>query len=258
MYPTTCPKCAAVRARTSTGPEPACVRCGLVFAKWIAAQSGLSLQPGGADAQAGALPGGRPGPVGALLARLAQPPASMGRTACIGHGVLLAVLFVWSWTFILGDVRSGASWNGFMHGVNLVFHEAGHVLMMPFGQFMHVLGGTVGQLAMPMAACIALIVTRNDTVGASVALWWFGQSLTDCAPYIADARKLELPLLGGGTGAEREGHDWEYLLNTLGLAEHDILLGNLARLAGGVTMLLAVAWGGWMLWQAAQARGTRE
>jgi len=94
-------------------------------------------------------------------------------------------------------------------------------------------------------------------VGASVGLWWFGQSLTDCAPYIADARKLQLQLLGGGTGAERSGHDWQYLLGVTGLSDHDILLGNLARLTGGAIMLLAVAWGGWVLWQAQQRAGHR-
>lgn len=36
-----------------------------------------------------------------------------------------------------------------------------------------------------------------------------GQSLTDVAPYINDARALQLVLLGGRTGAEVEGHDWE-------------------------------------------------
>jgi len=43
----------------------------------------------------------------------------------------------------------------------------------------------------------------------------------DMAPYIADARALELVLLGGYTGAEVEGHDWEYLLGATGLLEYD-------------------------------------
>jgi len=248
MYPASCPKCTAPRERGHDGPAQYCARCGLVFSKWIAAQSARGPDPEDAA-------GGRPpslwleGRVGEFLARLTVPPQSMGSGSRIGHGLLLAALFLYSWPFILGDVRTADAWNGFLHGVNLVFHEAGHMFMIPFGRFMHVLGGTLGQLAMPLVVCIAFIVKREDTVGASVGLWWFGQSLTDCAPYIADARKLELELLGGGTGAERDGHDWEYLLNTLGIAQYDILLGNLVKLAGGAVMLLAVAWGGWMLWR---------
>jgi len=247
MYPAACPKCATPRTRGPDGPAVSCAQCGLVFSKWIDAQSGRSTDPDDED-------GGRPVPwlegrLGEVLARLSVPPQSMGSGSRIFHGLLLAALFLYSWTFILGDVRTADAWNGFLHGVNLVFHEAGHMFMLPFGRFMHVLGGTLGQLAVPLVVCVAFIVQRGDTVGASAGLWWFGQSLTDCAPYIADARKLDLQLLGGGTGAERDGHDWEYLLNTLGLAPYDLLLASLAKYAGGAIMLLAVAWGGWMLWR---------
>lgn len=253
MYPAVCPKCETARVRGADGPAPSCVQCGLVFSKWIDARSGRGIDPGDEHVDTGrpALLDGR---AGEFLARFTVPPRSMGNASRIAHALLLAALFCYSWTFILGDVRTADAWNGFLHGVNLVFHEAGHMFMMPFGRFMHVLGGTLGQLAMPLVVCVAFIVQRGDTVGASVGLWWFGQSLTDCAPYIADARKLDLQLLGGGTGAERDGHDWEYLLNTLGLAPYDLFLGGLAKYTGGAIMLLAVAWGGWMLWQAQPRR----
>jgi len=255
MYPATCPKCATARVRTPDGPAVSCACCGLVFSKWIEAQSGRGLDP---EEAAGGRPGSPwlDGRMGGFLARLTAPPRAMGSASRILHGLLLAALFLYSWSFILGDVRTADAWNGFLHGVNLVFHEAGHVFMMPFGRFMHVLGGTLAQLAIPLIVTVAFIVKRDDTVGASVGLWWFGQSLTDCAPYIADARKLDLQLLGGGTGAERDGHDWEYLLHTLGLAQYDLLLGSLAKYTGGAIMLLAVAWGVWMLWRA-QADGAR-
>ncbi len=256
MYPAACPKCATPRARGPEGPAVSCAGCGLVFSKWVDAQSGRNPDPED-DNVSRTVPAWLDGRVGEFLARLTVPPQSMGTGSRIAHGLLLTLLFLYSWTFILGDVRTADAWNGFLHGVNLVFHEAGHMFMIPFGRFMHVLGGTLGQLAMPLIVCIAFIAQRGDTVGASVGLWWFGQSLTDCAPYIADARKLELQLLGGGTGAERDGHDWEYLLNTMGIAQHDILLGNLVKLVGGSVMLLAVAWGGWMLWRAADGSARR-
>jgi hypothetical protein len=259
MYPAACPKCATPRGRGAAGPAVSCAQCGLVFSKWVDAQSarGASAEAA-ADVRSGRSgSAGLEGRVAGLLSRLTAPPRSMGNGSRLGHGLLLAVLFLCSWPFILGDVRTADAWNGFLHGVNLVFHEAGHVVMIPFGRFMHVLGGTLGQLAMPLVVCAAFIVRREDTVGASVGLWWFGQSLTDCAPYIADARKLELPLLGGGTGAERDGHDWEYLLNTLGIAQYDILLGNLVKLSGGAVMLLALAWGGWMLWRTTEGPSAR-
>jgi hypothetical protein len=64
----------------------------------------------------------------------------------------------------------------------------------------------------------------------------------DLAPYIADARRLKIVLLGGRTGAEVEGHDWEYLLTSLGWMQFDHALGRTAHVAGTLVMLSAVAW----------------
>jgi hypothetical protein len=50
-------------------------------------------------------------------------------------------------------------------------------------------------------------------------------------------------LLGGRTGAEVEGHDWEAILSALGWLRYDILLGRLANLLGIVLMIVALAWG---------------
>ena len=49
-------------------------------------------------------------------------------------------------------------------------------------------------------------------------------------------------LLGGRTGAEVEGHDWEYLLQTLNLMTWDHGLARLAHLAGLLVMAGALVW----------------
>ena len=100
----------------------------------------------------------------------------------------------------------------FMHLPNLVFHEAGHILFTPLGRFMIVLGGSLTQVLVPLVCAGAFLWQTRDPFGAAIAVWWAGESLTDVAPYINDARDLQLVLLGGKTGAEVEGHDWEYLL----------------------------------------------
>jgi hypothetical protein len=97
----------------------------------------------------------------------------------------------------------------FMHLVNLPFHEAGHIIFMPFGRFMMFLGGTLAQLLMPIICMSALLMTSRNTFGASASLWWLGQNFMDIAPYINDSRALKLILIGGVTGREVEGHDWE-------------------------------------------------
>ena len=115
---------------------------------------------------------------------------------------------------------SADAMDSFLHLPNLVFHEAGHLLFAMFGQFMSVLGGSLTQVLIPVIAMIAFI-RQEQPFGAAVCGWWAGQNLVDLAPYIADARALQLVLLGGRTGAEVEGHDWEYLLTTIGVVHRD-------------------------------------
>ncbi len=50
-------------------------------------------------------------------------------------------------------------------------------------------------------------------------------------------------LLGGHTGAEVEGHDWERILQTLGWLHLDHTLARGAHFIGAMIMLFACAWG---------------
>jgi hypothetical protein len=65
----------------------------------------------------------------------------------------------------------------------------------------------------------------------------------DVAIYIDDARALQLPLLGGGTGYDDPGrHDWNNLLNRMGLLHRDHALAGLTYLMGRLAMLAACGW----------------
>jgi hypothetical protein len=154
-----------------------------------------------------------------------------------------------AWTLSL--VSSGASADrlnsSFMHLPNLVFHEAGHILWIPFGRFMTVLGGSLTQVLVPLGCAGALLWHTQDPFGAAVAVWWAGESLLDVAPYINDARDLKLVLLGGRTGAEVEGHDWEYLLNAMGIAQKDHLIASTVQAIGALTMIAALVWGSFVV-----------
>ncbi len=167
----------------------------------------------------------------------ASAPAIAGRAA------LLAFLALWTLGFLRHGLDAAYLGGSFMHLVHIPFHEAGHVLLSPFGRFVTVLGGSLFQVAIPIVCAVVLLVKTSDPFGASVATWWAGQSLMDLAPYIADARALRLVLLGGKTGAEVEGHDWEYLLGTLGWLHRDVTLGRASYTIGALMMVLALAWG---------------
>jgi len=175
-----------------------------------------------------------------------------------GRVIVFLVIFIWGWRFILTPLESNYTAQSFMHLVNLPFHEAGHIIFSPFGKFIQTLGGTLGQLLMPLVCCAVLLIKTRDPFGASVALWWFGENFMDIAPYINDARALELPLLGGVTGKDVvDYHDWEYILRKLGLLQLDHTLASLSYFIGIGLMLLTFAWGGFLLVKQFQNLGTK-
>ena len=219
---TQCPKCAAPVA-TDLGE---CPRCGIVFAKYQ--QRAVALPPETVTSLAEHSPS----------PRIRDPLRDVTR---ITRAVLLIGLIAWTWQFARAPMGVAAA-ASVLHLPNLVFHEAGHVLLTPFGRFMTVLGGSLFQFALPLALAITF-VKQSNPFGAAVCTWWAGENLLDVAPYIADARALKLVLLGGRTGAEVQGHDWEYLLATLGWMRFDRMIGVSAHRLGLLIMIGALIWG---------------
>jgi hypothetical protein len=125
----------------------------------------------------------------------------------------------------------------FLDGVNLISHEAGHLLFGYFGEFLHVLGGTLGQLLVPTGMGI-YFATRGELYSAVVAAFWFGQNMLGISVYAKDAAAMELPLvsIGGGDAI----HDWNYLLLKFNVLAHDQLIGNLIYCCGVVIMTAAI------------------
>jgi hypothetical protein len=133
--------------------------------------------------------------------------------------------------------------DSFLHLPNLVFHEAGHIVFSPLGTFMTALGGSLLQVMIPVIATIAFL-RQDEPFGATIGAWWAGQNLVDLAPYIADARALRMVLLGGRTGAEVEGHDWEFILTQLGMTHLDRQIGMGAYWVGVIVMTASLAFAG--------------
>jgi hypothetical protein len=165
----------------------------------------------------------------------------------LGRMVVVAGLAAWSWHFASAPMGVAAM-DSVLHLPNLVFHEAGHVIFGLFGRFIGVLGGSLLQLGVPIVLAVTFWRQANR-FGAAVCAWWAGQNFVDLAPYIADARRLQLTLLGGRTGAEVEGHDWEYLLSEMGCLHLDQTLGLAAHRLGLIVMAASLVWAGLLLWR---------
>ena len=106
-------------------------------------------------------------------------------------------------------------------------------------------------MLIPSVCLLVFLIKMKNPFGASVSLWWLGESFMDIAPYINDARTQELVLLGGITGREADYgyHDWEFILNEIGLLQYDHTLAHIAQYFGIVLMFISFAWAGYLLYK---------
>lgn len=192
-----------------------------------------------------------------LLTRLFTPMPGSSRLALAGRAALLLLLAAWGARLCAFSPESNGAGRSLLHLVNLPFHEAGHVLFAPFGDFVRVLGGTLAQFLMPLVCCLVLLFKTRDPFGAGAALWWFGENFLDIAPYMDDAGTGELPLLGGNTGESTPYgfHDWEYLLTETGRLGHEHEIARTAHVLGVIVMAVAILWMAYVLVRAWRAEG---
>ncbi len=160
-----------------------------------------------------------------------------------GRIALLLLLTYWTWLFLAYPMREDVIGASFLHLPNLIFHEAGHILFSPFGTFMMTLGGSLTQVLVPIVCAIAFLKSNGDVFGAAVMGWWTGQNLLDVAIYINDARALRLTLVGGATGAEVEGHDWERLLTMTNAMHLDHRIAGIVQVTGALLMIGCLIYG---------------
>ena len=119
-------------------------------------------------------------------------------------------------------------------------HEAGHVYFWPLGEFLHVFGGTIMELLLPISLVVWSIRARLKVIRA-IGVFWIGFNLRHIAEYLADARAMKLQALGESNA---ETHDWHLILGWFHLLEYDeaiarcLTVGSCAALVLGIVLLL--------------------
>ena len=228
-----CPKCGHTPLPADQALPAACPACGVILAK-----VGQTPRPRTRVREEDAT-----SELDFADSRIAQllTPKPLSRESLWAYALLLSALTIWGIRLIAMDYRTGELGESFIHLPLLIFHEAGHVIFRPLGHWMMVLGGTAGQLLMPLIIVVAFLRQNQDPLGASVGLWLLGVSILDVAPYQYDALEPKLMLLSGSTG-EEGGHDWIYLLSSMGLLGRAHLLGGLTHLLGALVVLASLAW----------------
>lgn len=57
------------------------------------------------------------------------------------------------------------------HNLHLPIHEAGHFIFIPFGEWMHFLGGSLFQVVFPLAFSVSFLL-RKELFSALLVLLW--------------------------------------------------------------------------------------
>lgn len=136
--------------------------------------------------------------------------------------------------------------------LNLGIHEAGHLVFASLGETLHVAGGTVLQLAAPLAAAW-MFLRRPDFFAVAVCLGWLGTNLHHVGTYMADADEMRLPLVTVGP-ADSVTHDWRFLFERFDVLHRCGAIGAATHGAAHVAMAASVALGAWALWRMAATR----
>lgn len=268
MVYTVCPKCKHTPLPAEQSFPAACPGCGVIFAKL--GEAPLRPRPAALARPVAEDPAQAAGVAPAAGARVAADeaaleeehglarvralmfyvPEAVNRVNWYGRIALLLLFTVWTY-FIWRDmdIPAGNAGSYILHVILTPFHEAGHYLIFRwFGEFIMILGGTLGQHLFAIVLGGALLWHRRDPFGAAIFFWVLGFSVSDMGVYMYDAFDPKLMLLDGKTGADSDGHDWQNIFGILGLLKSARGIGVFSGVVGRVMMVMGLVWAGWILW----------
>jgi hypothetical protein len=153
----------------------------------------------------------------------------------IGYKVKIVVAILAAAYFLRGAIYPD-EWR-MIDGVNLIIHEAGHLLFRPFGEFLMIAGGSLFQVIVP-AVFAGYFYFNKKQFSCALVLFWVGESLLNVSVYAADSVVMQLPLLGGNDSI----HDWNYMLSQLNLLRQTEKVALVIRCAGTLIILSASLW----------------
>jgi hypothetical protein len=125
--------------------------------------------------------------------------------------------------------------------VNLMIHEAGHPAFSWGGNTLMLLGGTLGELIVPML-CAAFFFYKRQPYGFAFCTFWFFENFLYIGTYMADARTSALPLVNS------DESDWTILFGQWDVLIYDQKIGHAFRALGWAGMLVILCWLGYRTW----------
>lgn len=243
-----CPKCEFAPLPAEQAFPAACPRCGLILAKFGAAppkgsRSATSLaaaRSAGGGLEEDSL-------AGRVFSPFAHIPAEVARSYWTLRIVgLVAMALATLYLLARYDFETGKNGLWLVHAFITPFHEFGHVLFKPFGEFMMLAGGTFGQHAVCVGLGALFLYRNRDPYAAALMLWVLGYSVLTMATYMFDAWKPQMTLLTGRTG-DTGGHDWIDLFGDMGLLPRAQRIGRAFNVVAYLVQFAAIGWAAWLV-----------
>jgi hypothetical protein len=128
------------------------------------------------------------------------------------------------------------SWH-FIDFINLIFHEAGHVIFIIFPDIITAIMGSGFQLLIP-ATFVVYFYQKRELLSANLLMLWFAQNFVNVSVYVRDSIPMQLELLGGDSVT----HDWNFILGQLGLLGQSAFIANCLLLVCYLIMVFSTAW----------------
>ena len=166
---------------------------------------------------------------------------------CRGRNWLLRAPFLLWFAYTLIKTLKDPSACNPRWSLNLVFHEAGHLLFSYCGRFLGMLGGTLLEGLMPIFGAY-YFYRKRDFFSIALCFGWLSTALFSIARYAADARATALPLVSMSWDSDVT-HDWNYLLHQWGLLQHDQAVAFLFRSLAVGAMLICLSFGFWLVFR---------
>ena len=153
----------------------------------------------------------------------------------VGYKVRI-VLAILAGAYFLWAAAHPDQWR-MIDGLNLVIHEAGHIVFRPFGEFIMIAGGSLFQVIVPVTFA-GYFYFNQQYLSCAFVLFWVGESLLNVSVYAADSVVMQLPLLGGNDSI----HDWNYMLEQMGLLRQTAGVALAIRALGTLIIIFAIVW----------------
>jgi len=166
---------------------------------------------------------------------------------CKGKNWAIRIPFLIFFVYVLTRHLSDPMYSSILGPLNLGIHELGHFIFSFAGSFLATLGGTIFQLFVPLFG-IFNFYRQTDFFSMALCFGWLSTNFFSIATYVADARRLELPLVTP-FGGDNVVHDWEYILSRMNILQYDTFLATIIRVFAVISMLACFVSGAWLLWQ---------